>query len=253
LTDTVQQYLATDRSEAGTVTTAHLAAGRPRDPGVDRRIAHAALDLFGEAGWAGFAIEAVARRAGVGKASVYLRWSTKEALLTDAVRMRMSRVTDVDTGTLRGDLTGLAIQMLDLYAGPSSQAALRLSLEADAIPGVAKHHESMRRSHVLAARAIVRRGIERGEAAPDTPVTLLLDTLTGGAMMHALNTPPDRKASLQRNLSTHAERLVSFLLRAVGSQPGAGGLDRPVHGCLLSGARWVSRPEVRRLGGGGPG
>jgi len=37
--------------------------------------------LFGEAGWARFSVEAVARRAGVGKASVYLRWPTKEALL----------------------------------------------------------------------------------------------------------------------------------------------------------------------------
>src|SRR5690348_5873402 len=69
-------------------------AGRPRDPQVDRRIAEAALGLFGDAGWAGFAMESVARRAGVGKASVYLRWSSKEALLTDAVTMRLSRVTD---------------------------------------------------------------------------------------------------------------------------------------------------------------
>ncbi|HWG02637.1 MAG TPA: helix-turn-helix domain-containing protein, partial [Trebonia sp.] len=92
----------------------HVSAGRPRDPELDRRIAQAALDLFGEAGWAGFAMEAVARRAGVGKASVYLRWSTKEALLTDAVTIRLTRVADVDTGTLRGDLTELAVQMLDL-------------------------------------------------------------------------------------------------------------------------------------------
>jgi AcrR family transcriptional regulator len=183
---------------------------------VDRRIAQAALDLFGEVGWAGFAMETVARRAGVGKASLYLRWDSKEALLTDAVAMRMSRVTDVDTGTLHGDLIELAVQMLDLYAGPSSRAALRLSLEAEAIPGVAGHYDGIRRSHVLAARAIVRRGISRGELSADTPVTLLLDTLAGGAMMHALSTPPDRKARLARDVRTHAEQLVGFLLRAVG-------------------------------------
>src|SRR5215472_14057081 len=109
------------------MTAANMSPGRPRDPGVDRRIAQAALDVFGEAGWAGFAMETVARRAGVGKASVYLRWSSKEALLTDAIRMRMSRVTDFDTGTLRGDLTEFAVQMLQLYAGPSSKLALRLT------------------------------------------------------------------------------------------------------------------------------
>lgn len=200
------------------MTATHTTPGRPRDPDVDRKIAQAALDLFGEAGWAGFAMDTVARRAGVGKASLYLRWNSKEALLTDAVTMRMSRVTDADTGTLRGDLTELAVQMLDLYAGPDSRAAMRLGLEADAIPGVAEHYDGIRRSHVLAARTIVRRGIDRGELAPDTPVTLLLDTLAGGAMMHALSTPPDRKASLTRDIRTHAEQLVSFLMRAVSAQ-----------------------------------
>jgi AcrR family transcriptional regulator len=200
------------------MTTMHTTPGRPRDPDVDRKIAQAALDLFGEAGWAGFAMDAVARRAGVGKASLYLRWNSKEALLTDAVAMRMSRITDVDTGTLRGDLTEFAVQMLDLYAGPSSRVALRLTLEGDAIPGVAEHHQAITRSHVLAARAIVRRGINRGELAPDTPVTLLLDTVAGGAMMHALSTPPDRRTSLNRDIRTYAEQLVSFLLRAVSAQ-----------------------------------
>lgn len=201
------------------MTATHVTPGRPRDPEVDRRIAQAALDLFGDAGWAGFAMEAVARRAGVGKASLYLRWNSKEALLTDAVAMRMSQVTDVDTGTLRGDLIELASQMLDLHAGPSSRAALRLSLDGEAIPGVAQHYEGIRRSQVLAARAIVRRGIDRGELAADTPVTLLLDTLAGGAMMHALSTPPDLRASLARDIRAHAERLVSFLLRAVSAEP----------------------------------
>ena len=201
------------------VSAPHVSPGRPRDPDVDRKIAQAALDLFGEAGWAGFAMERVARRAGVGKASLYLRWNSKEALLADAVTMRMSGVADADTGTLRGDLTELAVQMLGLYAGPSSRAALRLSLEACAIPGVAEHYDGIRRSQVLAARAIVRRGIDRGELAPDAPVTLLLDTLTGGAMMHALAAPPGLKATLNRDVRAHAERLVEFLLRAVGSQP----------------------------------
>ena len=192
-----------------------LPPGRPRDPDLDRRIAEAALDVFGDAGWAGFAMETVARRAGVGKASLYLRWSSKEALLTDAVTLRLTQVTDVDTGTLRGDLTELAVQMLDLYAGRSGRASMRLSLEAELIPGVAEHYAGLRRSHVLAARAIVRRGIERGELAPDVPVTLLLDTLAGGAMMHALTTPPERRADLARDVRAHAERLVGFLLGAV--------------------------------------
>ncbi|MDP9792977.1 AcrR family transcriptional regulator [Catenuloplanes nepalensis] len=192
-------------------------AGRPRDPEVDRRIAHAALDLFADTGWAGFAMETVARRAGVGKASLYLRWSGKEALLTDAVTLRLARVADVDTGTLHGDLVELAAQMLDIYAGDTGRAALRLSLEAASIPGVAEHYEDMRRSQTAAARAIVRRGVARGELGRDVSVTLLLDTLIGGAMMHALTTPPERRGELARDTAGHARRLVDFLLGAVAT------------------------------------
>ena len=72
------------------------------------------------------------------------------------------------TGTLRGDLVELATQMLDIYAGDTSRVALRLGLEAAAIPGVAEHYEAMRRAQALA----------------------------GGAMMHALITPADCRAGL---------------------------------------------------------
>jgi AcrR family transcriptional regulator len=197
------------------VTTTHVTPGRPRDPALNRRIAQAALDLFADAGWAGFTMEAVARRAGVGKATVYLRWSSKVALLTDAVTVLLAHVADADTGTLRGDLIELATQMLDLYAGRTSRAALRLGLEASAIPGVAQHYEAMRRSQILAARAIVRRGIGRGELPAGTSVTLLLDTLAGGAMMHAMSTPPERQADLVQDIPGQAVSLVDFLLRAV--------------------------------------
>jgi AcrR family transcriptional regulator len=197
------------------------APGRPRDPEVDRRIARAALDVFGDGGWAGFAMETVARRAGVGKASLYLRWHSKEQLLTDALTNGLVKVSDVDTGTLHGDLVELATQMLDLYAGPASRAALRLMLEAGAIPGVAEHYEAMRMSQVRAAREIVRRGIARGELPGTVSVTLLLDTLVGGAMMHALSTPPDRRVALARDTGGQARRLVDFLLYAVTAGAGA--------------------------------
>jgi hypothetical protein len=107
--------------------------------------------------------------------------------------------------------------MLDIYAGDAGRVAFRLGLEAAAIPGVAEHYAQMRQAQVLAARAIVRRGIGRGEIAPGTSVTLLLDTLIGGAMMHALVTPDERRADLARNIAVYAAELVSFLLRAVSA------------------------------------
>ncbi|BCY09515.1 TetR/AcrR family transcriptional regulator [Actinoplanes sp. L3-i22] len=197
------------------MSVASTGPGRPRDPEVDRRITQAALDVFGDAGWAGFAMEPVARRAGIGKATLYLRWTSKESLLTDALTAGLPRVSDVDTGTLHGDLVELATQMVALYAGPCSKAALRLNLEAASIAGIARHYDQIRTSQIAAARDIIRRGITRGELPAATSVTLLLDTLAGGAMMHALTTPPAERAALAATAAEHARSLVDFLLHSV--------------------------------------
>ncbi|MGW0590086.1 TetR family transcriptional regulator [Streptosporangium sp. NPDC002607] len=50
--------------------------GRPPDPDLEARVHAAALDLYGEVGWAGFSLDLVARRARVGKAALYSRWGT---------------------------------------------------------------------------------------------------------------------------------------------------------------------------------
>jgi AcrR family transcriptional regulator len=199
------------------VTISPPQAGRPRDPRVDRRVADAAITLFGEAGWAGFSVEAVAKRAGVGKASIYLRWPTKEALLVEALRLRVGIIDEVDTGSLREDLVRLARQILDLYLGDAGRAALRLGLEGDLIPGLAEQLSALRRSQVLAARAIVRRGIGRGEVPDGTSITLLLDTLVGGATTHVQSTPKDRQDALRADADRYAGQLVDFLLDAVHS------------------------------------
>jgi AcrR family transcriptional regulator len=197
------------------VTISPAQAGRPRDPDVDRRVADAAITLFGEAGWAGFSFEAVARQASVGKASIYLRWQTKEALLVQALRLRVGIIDDVDTGSLRGDLIRLARQILDLYLGDAGRAALRLGLEGDLIPGLADQLSALRTSQVRAARGIVRRGIERGEIPEDTSITMLLDTLGGGATTHVQTTPENRRDALRADAARYAEQLVDFLLGAV--------------------------------------
>lgn len=199
----------------GPMTTSRATPGRPRDGQVDRRVADAAVGLFGENGWATFSIEAVARRAGVGKASVYLRWHSKEELLAQALTGCLGRVSDVDTGTVRGDLVQLVRQMLELYGGERGQAALRLGLEARGIPQLAERYEEMAQEQILAARAVVRRGIRRGELPEDTSVTFLLDALCGGAMNHAMTVPPALRPLSPETVADYAERFVDFVLASV--------------------------------------
>ena len=79
--------------------------GRPRSEQADRAIMAAALELLAERGLAGMSIEEVAARAGVGKATIYRRWSSKGALALDAFLAEFEQQQPLpDTGSLRGDL-----------------------------------------------------------------------------------------------------------------------------------------------------
>ena len=65
----------------------------------------ATLELLADRGVAGMSIEEVASRAGVGKATIYRRWSSKGALALDAFLAEFRQQQPLpDTGTLRGDL-----------------------------------------------------------------------------------------------------------------------------------------------------
>src|ERR1700731_2543345 len=58
--------------------------GRPRSQEADRAILTATVDLLASRGLAAMSIEEVAARAGVGKATIYRRWSSKGLLALDA-------------------------------------------------------------------------------------------------------------------------------------------------------------------------
>lgn len=190
-------------------------AGRPRDPEVDERITRAAAEVYGAEGWARFSVDAVARRAGVGKASIYLRWPNKEALLAAALATRLAGVRDIDTGSVRDDLVALAGQVLHAFLDESGGAMLRLMLEVDSIPAGREHLDRFLQSQAVAARAIVHRGIDRGQLSRDTSVTLLLNTISGGALNHALTTPARSRAKVAAGAGTYAEELVDFVLASV--------------------------------------
>ena len=88
-------------------TEAPRAVGRPRDPKLDAVITGATLELLADIGFAALTIEAVATRAGVGKATLYRRWPGKEQLVIDAVRT-LSEDPDPDTSAgARDELVGL--------------------------------------------------------------------------------------------------------------------------------------------------
>src|ERR687885_704622 len=82
--------------------------GRPRDPSRDGVIRAAILRLLAEVGYGALTMDAVAAEAGVGKATIYRRWRTKEDLVVDTIsEVNRSEIPLPDTGTLEGDLRAM--------------------------------------------------------------------------------------------------------------------------------------------------
>ena len=79
-------------------------AGRPRSPALDRAILDAAVHLLSTQGYARMSMDAVAARAGVSKATIYLRYAGKADLATAAIAHLRETGRPEPTGDLRADL-----------------------------------------------------------------------------------------------------------------------------------------------------
>ena len=149
--------------------------GRPRDPGVDESILSSTLLLLGEVGYAQLTMEQVAARAGVGKASLYLRWPSKVALVADAVQRLSPELVPAmpDTGTLPGDMRGFLRQLVL----PRNAAAAALPAVAGEAASNPEMREAFRRGVTPAlierVRTSVQRAVDRGELPVTADVELL--------------------------------------------------------------------------------
>jgi AcrR family transcriptional regulator len=203
-------------SAMGTTPTTGPASGRPRDPGLEARVLDAAFSVYARRGWAGFTSEEVARQAGVGKSSLYLRWPTKLAVLLDSIRLRERDNVVADTGDLRHDLLAFARQTFDRLNGEDGAVTLRLVVESrfydDLRDGLssAAHVEQLH-----AVRAIVRRAIERGDLPAGASVTLISDMIAGSVLNHTLVTPPHLRDAMEAKSGQFFEQLVDVVLAGV--------------------------------------
>jgi AcrR family transcriptional regulator len=176
------------KAGADSVNQDQAQRGRPRDATLDQRVRDAAIQVFAEFGWSGFGIEGVAKAAGVGKGSIYLRWASARELLLESLATNVRFFTDPDSGNLRKDLLSLAQQILKSYEGENGRAYLRANLEGGSIPGF-EEYWAVQQDEMRLARKMLRRGVERGELPSDIRVTTLLAALSGGLLIHSLTAP----------------------------------------------------------------
>src|SRR3954454_8803773 len=162
--------------------------GRPRTPGAEDKILGGALDEYGEHGWAGFTMDAVARRARVGKSTVYLRWPDKDALLTAAVTNDGMGLTVVDTGSFEEDLRQLTINMLHYFHGTAGWASLRVTFDcASSAERLGDFSDAVLEVHGRQAQKICQRAAERGEIIEDFPAGAVTEGIYGAALINSLS------------------------------------------------------------------
>ncbi len=190
--------------------------GRPRDPQLESRVFDAAIALYAECGWQGFNFEAIARRAGVGKAAMYRRWETRGELLRQTLEARWLQVGSIDTGSLRGDLVRLASMCLAARTSSYAGTALHMLVDGARLPEVAAATAPYGEATIRQARAIVRRAIARGELDASVNPGMVLDIVVGGVTNHVATTPVRLRPAMLAKMDAFAGSLVDILLRGIG-------------------------------------
>ncbi|CAJ1498198.1 TetR/AcrR family transcriptional regulator [[Mycobacterium] holstebronense] len=161
---------------------------RSRDPA----ILDAALAALAENGYDDTNMNDIAARAGVGKAAIYRRWSSKAALIADAlVYWRPDLMDDdvADTGSLAGDFDALVGRMARTdEAMIPNDVVLRVAVEAAHDPHLASALDDML---LLKGRRVVttilQRAADRGEVAPGRDWSLVADVLAGVGLIRVMS------------------------------------------------------------------
>ncbi|MFD3983941.1 TetR/AcrR family transcriptional regulator [Streptomyces griseus] len=130
----------------------------------------AVLELLRESGYESLTMEGVAARTRCGKSTLYRQWGSKPELVVAALHgTRRMRLTNIDTGTLAGDLLAAA-RAIGEASGSDTPLMHALSHAALQSPELlCALREALILPEVAAIDAMVRRGQERGEIAADLP------------------------------------------------------------------------------------
>jgi len=187
--------------------------GRPRDPSRDEAIIEAAIDALVRDGYDRLSVEGVATAAGVGKATVYRRWSSKAELVIDALTTLKPSIDTIDTGSLDGDIELL----IAISCSPHSQRLFQVMVSVcSALPREPELLEAFRtrftEPRIARISAMLERAEQRGELGPDVDIAMAASLVPSLMLQRVLTTgqPAGR---------VYAEQVVSSVLLPVLGRP----------------------------------
>jgi AcrR family transcriptional regulator len=196
------------------VLTEEPRRGRPRDPSRDEAIIDAAIDVLVRDGYDRLSMEGVATAAGVGKATVYRRWSSKAELVIDAMATLKPAIDSIDSGSLEGDIELMVVAS----CSPKSQRLLEVMVSiCSALPREPELLEAFRtrftEPRIARISDMLERARLRGELGPEIDVPIAASLVPSLMLQRALMTgQPAGRA--------YAEQIVrSVLLPVLGLPP----------------------------------
>ena len=183
--------------------------GRPRRAATDAAIVQAAVELMTELGVQGTTLTAVADRAGVARATVYLRWPTRSALIGAAARAAVGGRPMELTGDIATDIRYATSFVQRIFDSPTPAAML-----PEIVRGVLANPPELSFDSVAPRRREFARLYREGAAAQgfETEIdpNLPFDTILGTAIAHLL---ANRRPMSDDAAADLAEVLISGLRR----------------------------------------
>jgi AcrR family transcriptional regulator len=161
--------------------------GRPRSIRADEAIVEATLDLLAEGNTIeALSIEAIATRAGVGKATIYRRWPGKDALLLEALRRLKGTPPEPGGQSVRDDLV-LLVGAVGTNLDPRAARIMPcLVPEVNRSPDRYQLYQNIIEPRRTLMREVLRRGVHSGELRADLDIEVALAMLTGPILMQRM-------------------------------------------------------------------
>jgi AcrR family transcriptional regulator len=206
--------------------------GRPRSEESEEAILAATIQLLSERPLRDISMDEIARKAGVGKATIYKWWPTKAYVALDAFLRKTNRMLPMpDTGSLRRDILEVVRSLMVFYQSPAGHILGQFVAESQ----IDEEFASLFRERFLkprreAARVFFVRGVERGEIDQHLNWELVLDLIYAPAIYRMIvgHAPLDVKI---------ADEMVSILF---------GGLDNRSPKKAAIAGKTARKPSVSR-------
>jgi AcrR family transcriptional regulator len=162
--------------------------GRHRSPQAHAAILKATLHLLERQPLRKVTADAIARRAGVSKATIYKWWPNKIMVALDAYLAGMSEHVPIpDTGCARRDFTEQLQSVMAFYASPLGRLFGQFIAEGQSDSAfLALFRERFVMARRETARVMWRRGVDRGEIRTEVDPEIVLDLIYGPMVLRLL-------------------------------------------------------------------